>query len=126
MNARNCLLLIAVCGVSAAIAATPEEKVCHGRQCDITVTVNGCDDIVVDPDGLATDHAVNLRWTISTPNYEFVPDTGIQFDDPQFVVKHAPKPDQFHVHDNKSTTGIFHYKVHIEGCAAVDPYVRNY
>jgi len=107
-----------VCGVRV-------EECLDTENCDLKVTVNSCADIVVVPDGMSTDHAVNLRWTIVTPGYKFVADSGIEFSDSQFVVKNAPKPDQFHVHNNKTKPGTFPYKVNIEGCAPVDPYIQN-
>lgn len=125
MNPRYWLLFVAS-SVSWAAAATSADSVeCRGKDCDITITVKSCDDIVADPEGLATDHPVNLRWTIVTPGYEFVQGTGIRFSDPQFVVKNAPKPNEFHVHDNKSTAGTFPYTVNVAGCAPADPYIQN-
>jgi hypothetical protein len=122
MSSRVYVLCAIACIACTANAA---EKECRGNDCNLTVTVNSCDNIVVEPDGLSTDHPVNLRWDIVTPGYEFVADTGIEFSDPQFVVKNAPHPNQFHVHDKKSSTGRFDYRVNIEGCASADPYVRN-
>ncbi len=124
MNPRSYLLCAISCAAWIANTAYAEVE-CHGNECTITVTVNSCDDIVVNPDGLSTDHPVNLRWEIVTPDYDFLSDTGIQFSDPQFVAKNPAKSNEFHVHDNKSTTGTFPYQVNIAGCAPTDPYVRN-
>jgi hypothetical protein len=125
MNSRYCLLCIVSIASWVAATAYAAPVDCHGNDCNITITVHSCDDIVADPDGLATDHPVNLRWTIVTPGYNFEPGTGIQLSDPQFEVKHAPKPNQFHIHDNKSTPGTFPYQVNIAGCASADPYIQN-
>jgi len=125
MNLRNYLLFTVSCAASIANSAYADPVECHGNDCDITVTVNSCDNIVFEPDALSTDHAVNLRWTIVTEGYNFVEDSGIQFSDPQFEVKHAPHSNEFHVHDNKSTTGTFPYTVHLDRCPPADPYIQN-
>ena len=126
MSPRNYTLCIVSCAAWLAGSAYADPKGCKANDCDIKVTVNSCGNYAFDPDGMWTDHAVNLRWTIVTPGYNFVAASGIQFSDPQFEVKNAPKTNEFHVHDNKSTTGTFNYTANIVECPqAVDPYIQN-
>lgn len=102
---------------------------CNQGICIIKVTVNDCraaGGIVLDKPFVSVDRANNMRWEIVTPGFEF--DTnGIQFDPPnaQFRVQHSPRPNEFRLHNNKSTNGDFYYFVNVKGCLQMDPWVRN-
>ena len=119
------VLVVSACAYQGASMARTEE--CHGNDCDIAVIVKSCDDIdgiKVYSEEMSTKHAVNLRWIIFPDKYKFAAD-GIVFTDPQFVRKQSPKDNEFHIHDNKSSTGTFKYSVHVDGCPVVDPYIKN-
>jgi hypothetical protein len=99
-------------------------KKCWGSPCKLKVIVTSCTDIKVEPPALETDHAVNLRWRIDSDDYEFATN-GIEFTDSQFEKRDSRSKREFHMRDKKTSTGDFHYKVNIEGCAPVDPYIKN-
>jgi len=102
---------------------------CSPGNCDITVTVSNCTapgGITVDKPLVTVDQAVNMRWVITPSTFAFA-SNGIQVDpsNPQFEVKNSPRPNEFHIHNNKSSSGDFYYYINIQGCAQVDPFVHN-
>jgi hypothetical protein len=112
-------------GPPPGLAAAP----CTPGVCTIRVFVERCnaaDGIRLDKPLVEANSAVNMRWEIVTPGFEF--DTqGIQFDPPnaQFEVQHSPKPNEFRVQNRKTQTGDFYYFVNVKGCVRHDPWVRN-
>lgn len=102
---------------------------CNAGVCEITVTVAKCDSgccASVDKPVVAVTSARDIRWEIVTPGFVFA-SNGIAFDppNPQFVFKVSPHPNEFRVHDAKSLDGDFPYYVNVQGCAPLDPWVRN-
>lgn len=121
----GCAQSTAQTGPPPGLAAAP----CTPGVCTIQVFVDQCN----SPNGIRLDkplvevtNAVNMRWQIATPGFEF--DTnGIQFEPPnaQFVVQNSPKPSEFRVQNKKAQAGDFYYFVSIKGCVRHDPWVRN-
>ena len=103
---------------------------CNPGTCTLTITVTGdCKQpgsISIDKPFVSTSSSVNMRWAIATPGHEFTAD-GIRFEppNPQFEPRNSPKPNEFHIHNKKSSTGDFYYFVNLKGCAPLDPWVRN-
>jgi hypothetical protein len=102
---------------------------CTPGICELKVTVSNCSSangITVDKPLAEVTAAVNMRWTIVTPGFEF--DTlGIRFDppDPQFEVRPSPAPNEFRIQNHKARSGNFYYFIRVKGCAEADPWVRN-
>lgn len=118
-------------GARAAVPAHDTGVACNNRGvCKIEVTVNDSQTpctVAVDKPDVSIGSAVNVRWEIVDSTRVFAAD-GIVFDaDPPspFNAVTAPKPNEFRVHDAKTHKGVFHYVVNVEGCAPLDPYVRN-
>jgi hypothetical protein len=103
---------------------------CNPGTCTLTITVKGdCrqpGNISIDKPFVSTSSAINMRWTIATAGHEFTAD-GIRFDppNPQFEPRNSPKPNEFHIHNKKSSNGNFYYFVNLKGCAPLDPWVHN-
>ncbi len=127
-------LCVTVCGCAQpssqpapppGMAASP----CTSGVCTIQVFVDRCNaenGIRLDKPLVEVTGAVNMRWEIVTPGFVF--DTqGIQFDPPhaQFEVQHSPRPNEFRIHNKKTSSGDFYYFVNVRGCVRHDPWVRN-
>ncbi len=100
---------------------------CNAGVCKISVMVSGSPGhctASVDKPYVSIDSARNLQWTIATQGYSFAAN-GIAFSDAQFEPKHVSGRDKFIVHDKHSSSGDFAYAVNVEGCATLDPYIRN-
>lgn len=102
---------------------------CTPGVCTIQVSIDRCnaaDGIRLDKPLVEVERAVNMRWVIVTPGFEF-DGNGIEFDPPnaQFEVRNSPHPNEFRIHNNKSRTGDFYYFVNVKGCVRHDPWVRN-
>ena len=104
---------------------------CNRGVCTLTLTIDGdCTqpgNIRIDKPFVSVDAALNMRWTIAAPGFEFEAN-GIDFDPPnaQFQVQNSPRPNEFRIHNSKSANGDFYYFVNIKGCARFDPWVRNH
>ena len=106
----------------AAAACTP-------GVCTIQVFVDRCnaaDGIRLDKPLVEVTSAVNMRWEIVTPGFEFA-SNGIEFDpaNPQFEPRNSPRPNEFRIHNKKTAPGDYYYFVNVKGCVRHDPWVRN-
>jgi hypothetical protein len=102
---------------------------CTPGICELKVTVTNCHSatgITVDKPLVEATSAVNMRWTIVTPGFEFDTD-GIRFDpaNPQFERQPSPRRNEFRIQNKKSRDGDFYYFIHVKGCEVADPWVRN-
>ena len=102
---------------------------CTPGVCTIQVFVDRCHaagGIRLDKPLVEVTHAVNMRWEIVTPGFEF-DGNGIEFAPPnvQFEVRNSPQPNEFRIHNNKTQDGDFYYFVNVKGCVRHDPWVRN-
>jgi hypothetical protein len=102
---------------------------CNSGVCVIQVLVTDCNapgGIRVDMPLVEVSRAVNMRWEIKPPGFVFAAD-GIRIDPPnaQFRVQHSPRPNEFRLHNAKTSQGDFYYFVNIQGCLPHDPWVRN-
>ena len=124
---------------------THDARPCPATSCEIRITVTGdCKDpknITVDEDHRSTNGRIDFRWTISPESYAFTRD-GIVVDDPdetkpgnskQFKPKppNPQHPNQFEIHDanerqnSDDPRDAYKYTINIQGCAPVDPWIRN-
>ena len=103
---------------------------CNSGICTLTITVGGdCSkpgNISIDRPFVSVAAPNNMRWVIATPGHAFASD-GIRFDPPnaQFEVQHSPRPNEFRIQNKKSQNGDYYYWVNLDGCAPLDPWVRN-
>jgi hypothetical protein len=132
---RGGVALIGMCAIFGAALAQPRSPSgnptpCNSGICILTITVDGdCSkpgNISIDRPFVSVSAPNNMRWVIATPDYVFAND-GIRFDPPnaQFETQPSPKPNEFRIQNKKSQPGDFYYWVHLEGCAPLDPWVRN-
>lgn len=127
-------LCVALCGcaqtsnaprVPPGLVASP----CTPGVCTIQVFVDNCNaqgGIRLDKPFVSTTSAVNMRWEIATPGFEFA-SNGIEFDPPnaQFERQPSPGPNQFRIQNHKTQNGDFYYFVNVRGCRRHDPLIRN-
>jgi hypothetical protein len=102
---------------------------CTPGVCVVQVFVDACTvagGIRLDKPLVEVTDAVNMRWEIVTPGFEFDAN-GIAFDppNPQFQVQQSPRSNEFRLHNAKSQSGDFYYSVNVKGCVRHDPWVRN-
>ena len=116
---------------------------CHANTCEITINVSGnCSDprnitISNGDDFVSVDHPADFKWTISPNTYAFA-GNGIVVQDPdeasgkQFTPKTADHPYEYVIRNanfrqNERTDlyDAYKYTINIQGCAAVDPFIRN-
>ena len=111
--------------VPPGLVASP----CTPGVCTIQVFVDRCgaaDGIRLDKPLVEVTSAVNMRWEIVTPGFEFA-SNGIEFDptNPQFEPRNSPRPNEFRIHNKKTAPGDYYYFVNVKGCVRHDPWIRN-
>jgi hypothetical protein len=133
--AWHCPLLSAVLAACAQTPPPPSPppglapEGCPPGVCVIQVFVDNCSaqgGIRLDKPFVSTTSAVNMRWEIATPGFEFA-SNGIDFDPPnaQFERQPSPGPNQFRIQNHKTQNGDFYYFVNVRGCRRHDPLIRN-
>ncbi len=131
MKSRDYAFAVLCCIGPLAFAAPSHASVpCTPGICKIQVTVDDSQTpctVSLDKPDVSTTAPVNLRWNIVTrrdPAWVFT-DAGIVFDDPEQFVSKSHTGDEIRFQNKATRTGDFKYTVHVEGCAPLDPYVRN-
>lgn len=134
MKARH--ILISVLVVFAGCAQRPLHETsipCTPGICFVNIVVDDsttpCSAVAIPSDVTVPVKSraapVELRWVLNTGEHVFAAN-GIVFDEPdQFDPKQSPKPNEIRFHDKATKKGTFHYVVNVDGCAPLDPYVRN-
>jgi hypothetical protein len=134
--ACHAALLLAALAACAQVPPAPpapppglSPERCTPGVCVIQVFVDNCSaqgGIRLDKPFVSTTSAVNMRWKISTPGFEFA-DNGIEFDPPntQFERQPSPHRSEFRLQNHKTQSGDFYYFVNVKGCRRHDPLIRN-
>jgi hypothetical protein len=133
----TCHSALLACALAACAQAPPRTgpppglspERCTPGVCVIQVFVDNCSaqgGIRLDKPFVSTTSAVNMRWEIATPGFEFA-GNGIEFDPPnaQFEQQPSPRPNQFRMQNRKTQNGDFYYFVNVRGCRRHDPLIRN-